>query len=416
MRVPEYRAVWASLALSAVGDRVALVALTFLVYDRTRSPFLAAIAYAAGTIPYLFGGALLTGLADRFSRRAVMIACDLIRAALTVVMILPGIPLAWLIAILWAVGAAQPPFDAARAAVTRDILGRRLYPLGVAVSQMTFRAVLVGGASAGGLIVAVTSPRTALAADAVTFVVSALLVRFGLHPRPPAMAGPQAAAPPAGGSNPDGRRRANPGPGGAASGWRIIWRDRALRNIMLIGWLAAFYEVPEGIAAPYAAQIGGGDRTAGLLIASSQTMILAAPLYTRLAAKTRERWMRPMAIAACATLALTALHPNLTGSAVIFAVTGMFGAYQITANTAFVERTQQAQRARALGFAATGLVAGQGIAFAAAGWAARTLPPTTVITIAGGTGAIVACALTASWAEARPKPQGGHQLVGTNSP
>jgi hypothetical protein len=319
---------------------------------------------------------------------------------LVVIMIVPGMPLVWLIGILWTVGAAQPPFDAARSAITRDILSGRLYPLGVAVSQMTFRAVLIGGAGAGGLIVAVTSPRAALAADAVTFVVSAALVRFGVHSRPPAMADPQTAAPPGGGDNPDGRRRVNPGPGGAASGWRIVWRDKTLRNIMLIGWLAAFYEVPEGIAAPYAAQIGGGDRTAGLLIASSQTMILAAPLYTRLAAKTRERWMRPMAIAACATLALTALHPNLIGSVMIFAVTGMFGAYQITANTAFVERTQQAQRAKALGFAATGLVTGQGTAFAVAGWAARTLPPTIVVAIAGGTGAVVACALTASWAEA----------------
>jgi MFS family permease len=259
VRVAEYRAVWVSLALSAIGDRLALVALAFLVYDRTRSPFLAAVAYAAGTVPYLFGGALLTRLADRFSRRAVMVACDLIRPALTVIMILPGMPLAWLIAILWAVGAGQPPFDAARSAITRDILSRRLYPLGVAVSQMTFRTVFIGGAAAGGLIVAVTSPRTAPAA--VTFVVSALLVRFGVHSRPPAMANPQAGAPPAGGNNPNGRRRANPGPGGAASGWRIIWRDRALRNIMLIGWLTDLHRPTLCLRLPVCLRLVGGQGT-----------------------------------------------------------------------------------------------------------------------------------------------------------
>jgi len=47
--VREFRALWLSQILSAGGDRLALVALALLIYDRTRSPLLAAIAYAAGT-------------------------------------------------------------------------------------------------------------------------------------------------------------------------------------------------------------------------------------------------------------------------------------------------------------------------------------------------------------------------------
>jgi hypothetical protein len=47
-----------------------------LIYDRSGSPlavpFLAAVAYRAGTIPYLFGGLFLAGLGDRLPRRAVM--------------------------------------------------------------------------------------------------------------------------------------------------------------------------------------------------------------------------------------------------------------------------------------------------------------------------------------------------------
>ena len=42
--VREFRALWLSQILSAGGDRLALVALALLVYDRTRSPLLAAIA------------------------------------------------------------------------------------------------------------------------------------------------------------------------------------------------------------------------------------------------------------------------------------------------------------------------------------------------------------------------------------
>src|SRR5450756_2522800 len=78
--VSEFRALWLSYVLSATGDRLALVALTILVYARSKSPLLAAITFASGFVPYLLGGLLLSGLADRLPRRSVMIACDIARA------------------------------------------------------------------------------------------------------------------------------------------------------------------------------------------------------------------------------------------------------------------------------------------------------------------------------------------------
>ena len=80
--VREFRAVWFSEILSVAGDRLALVALTLLVYDRTRSPLLTALAYASGYLPWIIGGLFLAGLADRYPRRAVMVTCDLARAVL----------------------------------------------------------------------------------------------------------------------------------------------------------------------------------------------------------------------------------------------------------------------------------------------------------------------------------------------
>ncbi|MGH3262494.1 MAG: MFS transporter, partial [Trebonia sp.] len=64
----EFRALWAAQVLSMGGDRLALVALTLLVYARSKSPLLAAITFAAGFVPYLFGGMFLSGLADRLPR------------------------------------------------------------------------------------------------------------------------------------------------------------------------------------------------------------------------------------------------------------------------------------------------------------------------------------------------------------
>jgi len=205
---------------------VALVALALLVYDRTRSPLLAAIAYAAGTLPYLIGALFLSRMADRFPRREVMVTCDVVRAALVAVMLVPRMPLDVLIVLLYAVTAFQPPFDAARSAILRDMVQGERYALAAAIMQSTFLAMVVAGAAVGGLTVALFGARPALGFDAATFVVSALLIKFGVLARPAAAA-----------SAPNALRQ-------LGGGVRVVFGDRALRVLLMLGWLAAFYGIP----------------------------------------------------------------------------------------------------------------------------------------------------------------------------
>ena len=255
--VSEFRALWFAYALSAGGDRLALVAMTLLVYARTKSPFLAAITFASGFVPYLLGGLFLSGLADRLPRRTVMVACDAARALLVGAMLLPHMSLGVLIALLYIVTVLQPPFDAARSAIVRDMMDASRYPLAMAVLQSTSRAVFVGGAALGGLVVALFGARPALAADALTFVGSGLLILLCTRARPAA-----ASAGASGGESPLAQ---------LVGGVRLVFGDPALRTLIGLAWLAAFYEVPEGLAAPYAASLKGGAVTAGLLIACLAT-------------------------------------------------------------------------------------------------------------------------------------------------
>ncbi len=166
-----------------MGDRLALVALTLLVYDRTHSPLLSAVAYSAGYVPWVIGGLALCGLGDRLPRRELMVVCDLIRALLVGVMLVPGIPVAGLVGLLYATSMAQAPFEAARSAILPDILRGERYALGAAIMQTSFRLAFVAGAAAGGITVAFFGARPALGIDAATFVASALLVRFGTRGR-----------------------------------------------------------------------------------------------------------------------------------------------------------------------------------------------------------------------------------------
>jgi MFS family permease len=385
--VREFRALWLSYVLSVGGDRLALVALTLLVYDRTRSPLLAALAYAAGTVPYLLGSMFLAGLADRLPRRTVMVGCDAARAALVAVMLLPSMPLDAAIGLLYAVTAIQPPFDAARSAILRDILPDERYAAGAATMQMTLRLWVVGGAALGGVTVALIGARYALGADCATFLASAALVRFGLRARPAAVAvaGPK-------------------GLGNLAAGVRVVFGDPALRTLLLLGWLAASYEIPEGLAAPYAAGLGGGPVAAGLLIAFSQIGAVAcAPFFiSKIGPRTRLRWMGPMAVCACGILVLTVLRPGLAASMAIFALSGSFAIYQIAANTEFVQRLPNERRAQAFGLANAGMMMGQGAAFALAGAAAEVVPASAVMAIGGGLGALAACGLALRWRRMSP--------------
>ena len=293
--VREFRAVWFSEILSVAGDRLALVALTLLVYDRTRLPLLTALAYASGYLPWIIGGLFLAGLADRYPRRAVMVTCDLARAVLVTAMVIPGLPVLGLAALLFAATAFAPPFDSSRAAITPAILPGDLYPLGASVTQATFLAAQVAGVAVAGAAVEVTGVRPALAIDAVTFVLSGVLIGFGTRARP-------AAAEPGTGS-PWARTR---------DGCRQVFGERGLRTVVLFGWLAVFYTVPEAVAAPYAAGLGGGPAATGLVLASTAfgTMI-GTPLFTRFVRpRARASLMGPLAVLTCAALVLTAAAPG----------------------------------------------------------------------------------------------------------
>jgi MFS family permease len=392
--VREFRALWFSEILSVAGDRLALVALTLLVYQHTQSPLLAAVAYAAGYLPWVIGGLFLAELSDRRSRRSVMVVCDVVRAVLVAAMAIPHVPIWVLVALLFATTMFAPPFESARAAITPDILQGERYPLGTAVIQTTFLAGQTIGAVAGGVAVALIGVRPALAIDAGTFVLSALFIGLGIRARPAATR-PETVQP-----SLLARMR---------DGFRLLFGDQALRTLLLLGWLVAFYTIPEGVAAPYAARLGGGSIATGLVLASTVfSTTIVTPLFTRLVRpRLRLALMAPLAVLTCATLVATALRPGLAASLVIFSVSAACGVYQIAANTAFVVRVPNERRAQAFGIANMGVIVGQGAAFIAAGAAAEVVSPAVVIAVGGGIGAIVGFVLMLRWRQVSP-PGGRH--------
>ncbi|MGE5290534.1 MAG: MFS transporter [Micromonosporaceae bacterium] len=384
--VPEFRVLWLAQLLSVAGDQLARVAMTVLVFQHTRSALWTAVTYSVTFLPWIIGGVALSGLADKLPRREVMIACDLIRAALVVAMITPGLALWAKVCLLFAVTLLDSPFKSARAAMYADILTGDRYVLATAVTQTTLQFGMVAGFALGGVVVAFLGAPTALGADAATFVLSALLILSGVRARPAAAA------------RDDGGRA----PGAEISaGVRLVFANRELRSLMLIGWLVAFYVVPQGLAAPYAAQSHEMPTAvaAGLIFAAGPFgTAVGAVVFGRLVEpRLRLSLMGPLAVAACASLVLCVMHPELLISLAIFTASGACAAYQLAANAAFVSAVPNHRRGQAFGLANGGMQVTQGIWFILAGAAAERMTPAMVIAISGGIGAALAVTLAVSW-------------------
>jgi predicted MFS family arabinose efflux permease len=423
--IPEFRALWSAQLASVAGDQLARVALTVLVYARTASALLAAVTFMLSVVPVFIGGITLAGLADRFERRRVMIACDLFRCALVLVMALPRVPLALLVVLLAVVTLVGAPFTAARAAMYPDLLPGEKYVAGTAVTLTTNQFAQVLGFAAGGGVVALLGTQTSLVIDAATFALSAAIVRCLVRrrPAPAARHAAEHGAEPAGSARagaraePAGRHAAHAG-AGFADAARMVFRTPAMLLPMLFGWLAAFYNAPEGVAAPLARGLGGGAAAVGAILAAQAFGETAGMLaFGRLVRPaTRLRVMGPLAVATCAVLVFFVLKPALPVTLVILAVSGAFGAYQIAANAAFVSAVPGAWRARAFGLAQGGMSLGQGTVMVVAGAAAQHWVPATVVAVIGAVGAVCAACVAASWNRSRKADApGGSRLQAVRS-
>jgi predicted MFS family arabinose efflux permease len=385
LQVPEFRALWLAELVSVAGDQLARVGLTVLVFGRTGSAAWAAATYALTFLPALVGGVLLGRLADRHSRRRVMVVCDLVRALLVAMMALPGTPLPVLSALLVAVVLLAPLHTAAQGALLPAVVPAPAFEAALAVRHVTNQAAQVGGFAVGGLLVATLSPAAALVLNAGSFAVSALVVRFRVADRPV----PGAPARPAPCWWADAR-----------AGLRAVLGDGRRRVLAGAAWLMGCLVLPEALAVPYAEQLGLGTTAAGLLMAADPAgSVLGAWLLTRFVPeRRRRRAVGPLAVAAALPLGLCGAAPGFGVTMVLWAVSGACAtACLVQAQAEFVRVTREHVRGRAIGVAAAGLVGAQGLAALLGGLAAHAWGARAAIALCGALGAGLALVVTRAY-------------------
>src|SRR3954468_24121170 len=359
----EFRALYVAQALSVVGDQLARIAVAVLVFAHSHSALLTAASFALSYLPWVIGGPLLSGYADRLPRRNVMIFCDLTRGVLVLGLTLPHLPTAALLVLVTLVALLEPPFSASRASMLPDVVGEgETYAIAATLSNTTNNLAVVVGFAIGGFVVAGLGASATVILDTLTFAASAALLAFAVEDRPPLLRGPR---------NMLAELR---------EGAQVVFGDVYLRWLVVSAWLIVGAAIAtESVAVPYAAAHGGGARTAGLLTAALPVgSVIGSLIVGRLVHPSEApRYLLPMAPAMPAVLALTAFNPSAVLTGLIWFAAGLFSAMQVIANREFVGRVPRELRGRAFGIAAAGIAASQGIGALICGIIAQHVSPAT---------------------------------------
>jgi MFS family permease len=178
LRRRDFRLLLSGQAVSVFGDRMVSVALAFAVLEVGGSASAVGLVLAARTLP-MVASVLIGGVvADRASRRAVMVGADLIRLTTQGAMaalLIAGSAEVWMLASLaGATGLATGFFNPASTGLLPEIVpAEQLQP----ANAVRATAVSVGeilGPLVAGLLVAAAGAGWAVAVDSTTFLVSAV--------------------------------------------------------------------------------------------------------------------------------------------------------------------------------------------------------------------------------------------------
>ncbi len=170
-----YRFLWLGNVISLLGDWFNLIASAELITDLTNTGVAISYLFLARFLPVFLFSPLAGVLADRYNRRTIMIASDLLRAVTVLGFLFISTPeQVWLLYLLTVLQFAMSAmFTPARSAILANVVERRDLVAANALDSLTWSTMLALGAFLGGLVAAVFGAETAFIADAMTFLLSA---------------------------------------------------------------------------------------------------------------------------------------------------------------------------------------------------------------------------------------------------
>ena len=173
-----FRTLYAANAVSQLGDWFNVVALFSLLLELTGKGEAVAFALLTRFVPMFLAGPAAGVVADRLSRRAIMIVSDVLRAGLVLCLLfIRHAEQAWIAyAVVTAHSLVSAFFEPAQQAMLPNLVTEADYPLAATLENSLWAATLAVGSALGGVALAVVGRDLAFAADAASFLVSAALI------------------------------------------------------------------------------------------------------------------------------------------------------------------------------------------------------------------------------------------------
>lgn len=180
MRVPRgsaYRRLLGAATISQLGDWSARLALAALLFAETDDAIWVGAVSAAFIAPWIGLGQVLTAWAQRYDRQTVMVLADSLRAMVFLFIALVDMAPLLTLATVFVGASVDPVFEANASATVYGSLDLDDRDEGIRVKQVLNLLAQVGGIGMAGVALRWLDPQTILAVNALSFAVSALVVR-----------------------------------------------------------------------------------------------------------------------------------------------------------------------------------------------------------------------------------------------
>ena len=175
----DFRNLFLAISASELGDALQYIALMWVAL-RTGGPLGVIAVRLADSVPALLFGLHGGLVADRWDRRSVMVAADLVRGATLIPIAVAGLtghlPLWALVVAAFLLEAATSYFEPAYGALVPSLVDRANVQQANALVQASAQAISIGGWALGAALLVVLPISTFFAVNAASFFVSAVLI------------------------------------------------------------------------------------------------------------------------------------------------------------------------------------------------------------------------------------------------
>jgi MFS family permease len=174
-----FRRLWCAQIISEIGDWFYTLAIYSLLLEYTGKASSVALALILQVLPQTFIGPIAGVINDRISRRKVMIAADLCRMVIVGCMLLVrSAQMVWLVyplllleTVMWSF------FEPARSSVIPNVVAADDIVVANTLSSTTWSFNLAIGSTVGGLVAALLGRSAVFGLNALSFLLSAMLIR-----------------------------------------------------------------------------------------------------------------------------------------------------------------------------------------------------------------------------------------------